>query len=279
MNQLVESLKKQSNGNSSLKRKTSSSSSSVDESSVRTIFNAMSPDENGKVSFEDFFKWYKTMKAQEQLGNNNGIATKKAKTLASSSTSSSSAAVAVAVAKSSSTSSSSGAVAAPLSKSRQNSLLKSIVNGMKTNLKKQKFFLDSIDYADYYCTGESVMTVDEFNHFFTSIGEDKVQFDKDGKEKKSRAVITKELTRVETHTLFPENSFTKIEVPLFHNSRAMFAKTKRYGKAKANVKHCLVTYSKNTNVCKIKFTVNLTNLGGNERVFYDDDKVIFGRFW
>ena len=218
------------------KRKISSTSGGVEnlniESEAKKAFLSIS-DENGLVTLEKFTEWYKTF-------------TKSLNT------------------KAPKVSSADAPQETKLTTGKRASLLRSLVSGLKSSLKKKKFYSSS--FSGEEVTGEAVISEPDFKMIFDLYGTAVQVLNPDGTEKKSSVVSSKRLEKTDIDSIFG-SLVQGITVPTFSYPRN-FCKQYKTGKASIIVVSAIVNYSKNTQNCKIKFSVTTSSGSSSEGIFF-----------
>jgi hypothetical protein len=236
----------------------------------------MGPNKNYLISFEKFSAWYipyftavGSKRSAEAGDDSTGVATTAAKKPKQPSkkaaTANSSSSTDPVAAGPSAASASTGVATTSLPAARRNALLKAIVTSLKSAIKSKKWYSNDGDLEE--CTGETVMMEEEFKSIFSSVGNLLAEVGKDGQEKKSSVVTNKTLRKDDLTSIFG-TQLDGISVSTYNKPRN-FQKQYKTGKANLVVSSAHLNYSKNTQTCKIKFSLHCSgSYGGLMDVIY-----------
>lgn len=216
---------------------TSKGNNSIEDS--RVIYD-MLVNADGKISYEKFSVWFNSYsKKRKSSVQEDGSSNRKVKKTTVNVGSNITTLVAPSISSS-------------LSSARKTALLKSLVTSLKASIKTKKFYQHG---STEECAAEAVLNESEFVALFGSIGSIPLG------AKESNVVTIKSLTDVEVKSLFGA-LVNGIKTQTFSNPRS-FQKQYKTGSEELSVGRAHVTYSKNTSLCKIKFSVNNEGTGGS----------------
>lgn len=142
-----------------------------------------------------------------------------------------------------------------LTKQRRNALVKALKASLKKGIRAKKFY----EYGCCNeCASECMMAPHEFALLFGEIGE------RIGNAK-SKTVIKKNITSEEVTAIFGD-VLSGMKTPTFSRPRFM-CKQRKTGSQPVSIGEATISYSANTNKCKMKFWVS--NLGADDGEGYD----------
>ena len=131
-----------------------------------------------------------------------------------------------------------------LTKQRRNALLKALKSSLKKGIRIKKFY----EYGcRNECASEVMMTPHEFNTLFGEIGE------RTGNPN-SKTVIKKNITTEEVTAIFGD-ILSGIKTQTYSRPRFM-CKQRKTGSQPVTIGNATISYSANTNKCKMKFLVS-----------------------